>query len=102
MVYFCEYYFSVNFHFRENDNRYKRDFFTIYTIDHGLSFGGIKSILLSNNISLVLYTIFRKGVSVYKANWSNQRARINRDWSHLKEQIQMRRMAFSEFCGIDF
>ena len=62
MVYFCEYYFSVNFHFPENDKRHSRDFFTIYTLDHGLSVDGIKSILSSDNICLVLYTIFRKGV----------------------------------------
>ena len=95
-------YFSVNFHFLESDKRYNRDFFTIYTIDDGLSFGGIQSILLSDNISLIPCTIFRKGVSVFKANWSNQRCRIFRDQSHLKEQIKMHRIAFSEFCRIEF
>ena len=72
-------YLPVNFYFLNNDKSYNRDFFTIYTIDDGLSFGGIKSIVLLDNISLISYTIFRKGVSVDKANWSNQRTRINRD-----------------------
>ncbi len=76
---FLEHYFSVNFHFPENDKGYNRDFFTIYTIDDGLSFGGVKSILLSDNISLVLYTIFRKSNPVGIGTWSNQRTRINRD-----------------------
>ncbi len=76
---FLEHYFSVNFHFPENDKGYNRDFFVIYTIDDGLSFGGIKSILLSDNISLVLYTIFGKSNPVGIGTWSNQRTRINRD-----------------------
>ena len=79
MIYFLEHYFSINFHFPENDKRYNRDFFTIYTIDDGLHFGGVKSIILSDNISLVSYTIFRKGVFGDNTNWSNQRRRINRD-----------------------
>jgi hypothetical protein len=36
--------FPVNLHFLNNDKSYILDFFTIYTIDHGLSFGGIKSV----------------------------------------------------------
>ena len=102
LVYLLEHYFSVNFHFPENDKRYKRDFFTIYTIDDGLCFGGIKSILLSDNIFLVLYNIYDNMSNVYKTNGSNQRYRINRNESHSKEQIKMRRMTFSEFCGIEF
>ncbi len=35
-------YFSVNFHFLNNDKSYSRDFFTIDTIGYGLSFDGIE------------------------------------------------------------
>jgi hypothetical protein len=38
-------YFSVNFHFLNNNKSYNRDFFTIDTIDDGLSFHGIESVL---------------------------------------------------------
>ncbi len=58
MVYLLEHYFSVNFHFLNNDQSYNRDFFTIYIIDDGLSFDGIKSIVLLDNISSVLHTIW--------------------------------------------
>ena len=100
--YFAEQYFSINFHFLNNDKSYKRDFFTIYTIDDGLSFHDIKSILSSDIFYLVLYTIFGQSDLVDKASWSNQRTRINRDQSHLKEHIKMHRIASSEFCGIEF
>jgi hypothetical protein len=57
---FGEQYFSINFHFLNNNKSYNRDFFTINTIDHGLSFHGIKSILSWNIFFLILYTIFGK------------------------------------------
>jgi len=38
-------YFPVKFVFLNNDKSYKRDFFTIDTIDDGLSFHGIESVL---------------------------------------------------------
>ena len=60
LEYFREPYFSVNFHFLNNNKSYNRDFFTINTIDHGLSFHNIKSILSSVIFVLVLYTIFGK------------------------------------------
>ncbi len=60
LVYLLQHYFSVNFDFPENDKRYSRDSFTIYTIHHGLSFGGIKSIVLSDDTSSVLYIFFAK------------------------------------------
>src|SRR5262245_35229320 len=60
LEYFREPYFSVNFHFLNNNKIYNRDFFTINTIDHGLSFHDIKSILSSIIFVLVLYTIFGK------------------------------------------
>jgi hypothetical protein len=41
-------YFSVNFHFLNNDKSCNRDFFTIDTIDGGLSFHGIRSPLSTN------------------------------------------------------
>jgi hypothetical protein len=72
-------YFSVNFHFLNNNKSYKRDFFTIDTIDDGLSFHDIKSILSSDIFCLVLYTIFGESDLRDKASWSNQRCRINRD-----------------------
>jgi hypothetical protein len=68
-------YFSVNFHFLSNNKSYNRDFFTIDTIDDGLSFHGIESVLWSNIFGLVLYTILRKRDSIKKASWSDQRAR---------------------------
>ena len=58
--YFADQYFSVNFHFLNNDKSYKRDFFTIDTINHGLSFDSIESASLLNFDWLVLYTIFRR------------------------------------------
>ena len=57
-LHFKEHYFSVNFHFLKNGKRYHWDFFTIDTIDDGLSFDAIKSILSLDNICLVLYTIY--------------------------------------------
>jgi hypothetical protein len=58
LVYFLEPYFSINFHFLNNDKSYNRDLFTIYTIDDGLYVDGIKSIVLLDNISSVLHTIW--------------------------------------------
>src|SRR5438132_5922344 len=60
LEYFGEQYFSINFHFLNNNKSYNRDFFTINTIDHGLSFHGIKSILSWEIFFLILYTIFEK------------------------------------------
>jgi hypothetical protein len=71
--YFVVQYFSVNFHFLNNDKSYKSDFFTIDTIDDGLSFDGIESAFSPNFFWLVSYTIFRKHVHVYRATWSDQR-----------------------------
>jgi hypothetical protein len=53
-------YFSVNFHFLNNDKSYDKDFFTIDTIDDRLSFYDIESVLSLNVFELVLYTIPRK------------------------------------------
>jgi hypothetical protein len=92
-------YFHVNFHFLNNDKSYNRDFFTIDTIDDGLSFHCIESVLSSNNLGLVLYTISGKHIHVYRVTWLNQRAKPTQDRSHLKEHIKLHRMAFSEFCG---
>jgi hypothetical protein len=55
---FLEPYFSINFHFLNNDKSYNRDLFTIHTIDDGLYVDGIKSIVLLDNISSVLHTIW--------------------------------------------
>jgi hypothetical protein len=72
-------YFSVNFNFLSNDKSYSRDLFTIDTIDNGLSFHGIESVLWSNIFGLVLYTILRKRDSIKQASWSDQRARSARE-----------------------
>ena len=72
-------HFPVKFYFLNNDKSYNRDFFTIDTIDDGLSFHGIESVLSSNNLGLVLYTISRKDIHVYRATWLNRRARTARD-----------------------
>jgi hypothetical protein len=48
-------FFSVNFHFLKNDKSYNWDFFTINTIDHGLSFDRIESVLSSDFFCLVLH-----------------------------------------------
>ena len=53
-------YFPVKFHFLKNNKSYNRDFFTIDTINHGLSFDSIESASLLNFDWLVLYTIFRR------------------------------------------
>ena len=53
-------YFSVNFHFLNNDKSYNSDFFTIDTIDDWLSFRHIETVLSSNIFGLILYAIFRK------------------------------------------
>ena len=53
-------HFSVNFNFLNNSKSYNRDFFTIYTINYGLSFDGIKSVRVLNFDWLVLHTILRK------------------------------------------
>jgi hypothetical protein len=58
LVYLLVHYFSANFHFLNNDKSYNRNFFTIYTIDGGLSFDGIRSIVLLDNISSILHTIW--------------------------------------------
>jgi hypothetical protein len=46
--YFAVQYFSVNFHFLNNDKSYKSDFFTINTIDDGLPFDGVESTFSPN------------------------------------------------------
>ena len=76
---FPEQYFSVNSPVLDNSKSYNRDFFTIDTIDDGLSFGGIQSILSLDNICIVPYTMFGSGVLKEKASWSDQRPRINRE-----------------------
>ena len=53
-------YFSVNFHFLNNDKSYNSDFFTIDTIDDWLSFRDIETVLSCNIFGLILYAIFRK------------------------------------------
>ena len=62
LVHFIEHYFPVNFHFLKNGKRYHWDFFTIDTIDVGLSFDAIESTFSPNSFWLLLYTIFRKHV----------------------------------------
>ena len=57
MVYLSKHCFSVNLYFSENG-----DFFTRYTIDHGLSFDGIKIILSLSESFLILNTVYRRDV----------------------------------------
>ena len=38
-------FLSVNFYFLNNGKRYNRDFFSMNTIDNGLSFDGVRNIL---------------------------------------------------------
>ncbi len=52
-------YFPVKFDFLNNDKSYNRDFSTIYTIDDGLSFDGIESMLSWDNVCLIPYAMFR-------------------------------------------
>ena len=102
LTHFLQHDILVNLHFLRNDKRCVRDFFTIDTIEHGLSSDNSKSILSLDNICLVLYTIFGKGVSKENASWSNQRDRISSKQPHLKEHMKMHRMVLSEICGIEF
>jgi hypothetical protein len=76
---FFSQYFPVNFHFLQSDTRYSREFFTIDTFDHGLSFHGIESALSSNIFWLKPYTIFRERDHLYRASWSNQWDRFFRN-----------------------
>jgi len=52
-------YYSVNFHFLNNDKSYSRDFFTIDTIGYGLSCDGIEGAFSLKFFRSTLYTIFR-------------------------------------------
>ncbi len=58
-------YFSVNFHFLDNDKRYSKDFFTIDTIGYGLSFDDLGGAFSLKFFRSALYTIFRKCLSLY-------------------------------------
>ena len=53
-------YFSVNFHFLMNDKSDNRDFFTIDTIDDGLSFYDIEGFLLADVLWMILYTMSQR------------------------------------------
>jgi hypothetical protein len=55
LEYFAVQYFSVNFHFLNNDKSYKSNFFTTDTIDDGLSFDDIESILSPNFFFGIIY-----------------------------------------------
>ena len=48
-------HFLVNFHFLKNGKSFNQDFFTIDTIDDGLSVGGIENVLSSNFFCFVLH-----------------------------------------------
>jgi hypothetical protein len=58
-------YFSVNFHFLNNDKSDSRNIFTIDTIDYVLSFEGIEGALSSNFFRSAIDTIFRKCLYIY-------------------------------------
>ena len=72
-------YFPVKFHFLNNDKSYKRDFFTIDTIDDGYLL-----MVLKVPISRILIGQYHRQFSewhvfVYRASWSDQRARPARE-----------------------
>ncbi len=73
---FPEQYFSVNSPVLDNSKSYNRDFFTINTIDDGLSFHAIESSLSTNFFWLVPCAISRRYIHIDRASWSNQHARI--------------------------
>jgi hypothetical protein len=53
-------YFSVNFHFLNNNKSYSRDFFAVDTIDDGLSFDGIESTVSLECFSISTLYYFQK------------------------------------------
>ncbi len=67
--------FSVNFHFLKNNKSYDRDFFTIHTLNGGLSFDRIESTLSSSFVYLVLdvHRIGRPGKLVGSASQNDSR-----------------------------
>ena len=79
LEYFESQHFSVDFQFLNNDKSYKSDFFTIDTINDGLSCDGKKSLFSLNFHWSVPYTIFRNHGFLDKASWSDQRARLARE-----------------------
>ena len=85
-----------------NNKRYRRDFFTIDTIDDGLSTDINKSISSLCKGSLAFFVIVRKHPLVYKAKQSDQRTGMNPEQFHRKEHIKMHRIAFSKICRIEF
>jgi ABC-type uncharacterized transport system fused permease/ATPase subunit len=66
--YFSEQSFSVNFHFLKNGKRCNQDFFTMNTIEYGLSFGNVKSILSLNFFSMLLRTMAQEAIA--KVDWN--------------------------------
>jgi len=62
-----EQYPSANFHFLNNDKNYNEDFFTIGTIDDGLSFDDIKSYFPKTFSGSMLYTISRRHTYMHEA-----------------------------------
>ncbi len=53
MKYLLDHYFSVKFHFLKNHKTYNRDFFTIDTIDDGVSSYDIESSLLTHTLWMI-------------------------------------------------
>ncbi len=72
-------YISEISYFPNNDKSYKRDFFTINTVNHGLSFRGIKDTLLFTIFGLVVQTISTSEIHVDQTTWSHQHARTARE-----------------------
>ena len=102
LEYFEGQHFSVNFYFLNNDKSYKSDFFTIDTINDGLSYDRKKSPFSLNFHWSVPYIIFRNHGFLDKASQSDQRARLAREQSHLKEHLKLCRIVFSKVCNIVF
>lgn len=51
-------YFSVNIYFLNNDKRYHKDFFTIDTINDGLSFDSVENISSLSNFGKTPHIMF--------------------------------------------
>jgi hypothetical protein len=54
---FRAFFSAIIFSKFNNDKRYQRDFFTVDTIDDGLSFDGIRSSLSKNFLGSIWYTV---------------------------------------------
>ena len=92
-------FFSVNFHFLTNDKTDHRDCFIINTIDDGLSFGGIKSILLPNIFCSVLYIPITTYIRQVGRISALEYFRSSLIWKSRSKCVKWR---FQKFVGLNF